>query len=147
MPTPNALERTTSTISPACHKCGSIAKSGRPSCCGRGGSWFGTCGRAGNANLRHTWFEGIQACKARSQIGVVVGQQESAVQQEDIESSYGSSKVNSKGVITAAKLFAFSLAKAQASMSVTTSTIETVSTSASTSIVYILYIMYNFHRL
>ena len=41
-----------------------MGKFGKGSCCGRGGSWFKNCGSHGNAKLAHTWFEGIQACKA-----------------------------------------------------------------------------------
>ena len=46
-----------------CRKCGIMKKSGRSSCCGRGGSWFSKCGGAHNPNFEHTWFEGIRACK------------------------------------------------------------------------------------
>ena len=127
MPAQKPPERTTTTISPVCLKCGTIAKSGKTSCCGRGGSWFNNCGRAGNANLRHTWYEGIHACKARSQTGIIIGQQESAAQQKGIESSRVDSKVNSKGVITGAAL-----------MVATTSNITTDSTSASTSSAYVI---------
>ena len=35
------------------------------SCCGHGGSWFGKCRNAGNANFGHTWHEGIRVCKSR----------------------------------------------------------------------------------
>ena len=52
-------------ISSVCLECGTIQKSGRMSCCGRGGSWFGNCGSAGNAFFGHTWSEGIRACKGR----------------------------------------------------------------------------------
>ena len=65
---------TTAPISSACPTCGTITKSGRMSCCGRGGSWFGDCGSAGNANVGHTWSEGIRACKVR-QFQTVVRQQ------------------------------------------------------------------------
>ena len=53
-----------STIIPPCPQCGAIGKSGKYSCCGRGGSWFGNCGGVGHIKLGHTWYEGIQACKA-----------------------------------------------------------------------------------
>ena len=46
-----------------CPKCGTVKKSGKMSCCGRGGSWFRKCGSFGNT---HTWYEGIQICKTRS---------------------------------------------------------------------------------
>ena len=58
---------TTTRISPACPKCGVIAKSRKRSCCGRGGSWFRQCGSGANANLDHTWYEGFRACKTRVQ--------------------------------------------------------------------------------
>ena len=60
-------------MSSTCPECGIIGKFGEASCCGRGGSWFGNCGSAGNANLDHTWYEGIRACKRRFR--AVVGQQ------------------------------------------------------------------------
>ena len=45
-----------------CLKCGSIKKSGKLSCCARGGAWFKKCGDAGDSKFDHTWFDGIQAC-------------------------------------------------------------------------------------
>merc|ERR1712224_521879 len=45
-----------------CPKCGTFEKSGRVSCCAPGGAWFKNCGGAGNVNVGHKWFEGIQAC-------------------------------------------------------------------------------------
>ena len=59
------LVTVTTAIGSVCRKCGTIKKSGKKSCCGRGGAWFKNCGRAGNTKLEHTWYEGIQACKAR----------------------------------------------------------------------------------
>jgi hypothetical protein len=35
----------TTTVRPVCRKCGTIAKSRKSSCCGRGGSWFRNCGK------------------------------------------------------------------------------------------------------
>merc|ERR1711981_200440 len=62
-----------------CDKCGSIGKSGKASCCGRGGSWFRNCGSVGNAKFQYTWYEGIQACSAQSFIGQQLdGDQEEA---------------------------------------------------------------------
>ena len=52
------------SISSKCPECGSINKSGKLSCCARGGAWFKKCGDAGNTNFDHTWAEGIEACKA-----------------------------------------------------------------------------------
>jgi len=65
--------RTTTIISSECPKCGNMEKSGKISCCGRGGSWFGNCASAGNTKLDHTWHEGVQACKAPSQFKTIVG--------------------------------------------------------------------------
>ena len=64
---------TTTSVSPACSECGIIRKSGKMSCCSRGGSWFGNCGSPGDAKFEHTWHEGIQACDGR-QARAVVGQ-------------------------------------------------------------------------
>ena len=61
--TPATVTSITSTV---CLKCGTSGRSGKPSCCGRGGSWFRNCGGAGNAKLDHTWQEGIRACKTRA---------------------------------------------------------------------------------
>ena len=60
-----ALAVTKTRIGLVCPECGSIDKSGKSSCCGRGGSWFGNCGSAGGMKLDHTRHEGIWACKAR----------------------------------------------------------------------------------
>ena len=46
-----------------CLKCGVAKKSGKRSCCVRGGAWFKYCGEAGDGQFAHTWAEGIQACK------------------------------------------------------------------------------------
>merc|ERR1711937_865236 len=55
-----------------CGACGIERKTGRPSCCARGGDWFKQCGKA-NAGKPHTWDDGIQACGAsaamRGQVG------------------------------------------------------------------------------
>ena len=69
LPTPAI---TTAYISPVCPKCGTTGKSGKLSCCGRGGSWFGNCGNAENTKFGHTWYEGIQSCKSR-QFPIAVG--------------------------------------------------------------------------
>merc|ERR1712224_1191878 len=92
---------TTTTTRSVCPKCGTIGKSGKMSCCGRGGSWFRNCGSAGNSNLEHTWFEGIRACKTRSRSNTVIGQQLNAAQQ--INSSPGAGMVDSNATIATAK--------------------------------------------
>ena len=99
---------TTTTIAVSvCPRCGTIEKSGKKSCCGRGGSWFRNCGGVGNTKLHHSWYEGIQACKARSQSKTVVGQQLNGAQQRGIDSSQGDGMVNSKTVIVATETFTF----------------------------------------
>ena len=45
-----------------CLKCGIIKKSGKRSCCARGGAWFKNCGDADDTKFDHTWAEGIEAC-------------------------------------------------------------------------------------
>ena len=47
----------------ACPECGVNKKSGKRSCCIRGGAWFNKCGDPGDKNFEHTWFEGIEACE------------------------------------------------------------------------------------
>ena len=49
--------------SAACPKCGAIKKSGKRSCCARGGSWFDNCGH--ESKFDHTWLEGVEACKGK----------------------------------------------------------------------------------
>ena len=51
-----------------CGKCGVNKKSGKRSCCFRGGDWFENCGTNSETQFDHTWLEGIQACTARSRI-------------------------------------------------------------------------------
>ena len=104
MKTPSGM--TTITVS-VCSRCGTIAKSGKPSCCGRGGSWFKNCGGAGNTKLDHTWYEGIQACKARSKFNTVIGHELRSVQQKTIGSSHGADMTNHEAVIAAPKTSVF----------------------------------------
>ena len=80
----------------ACLKCGAIEKTGKLSCCARGGSWFGNCGGADNAKREHTWHEGLQACTSR-QSKVAIGQQQKNENDEQqdmnsVEMSQGQSK-------------------------------------------------------
>ena len=89
------------TVSSVCLKCGIIAKSGKISCCGGGGSWFRNCGSTGNTNLDHTWHEGIQACKGhQSQSKIAIGQQLNAGQHNVFDSSNSDGKAEFKVVIT-----------------------------------------------
>ena len=68
MPMPGV---STTTTSSTCSECGTIAKSGKISCCGRGGSWFGQCGGVGNESFAHSWYEGIRTCKIQKPQSVV----------------------------------------------------------------------------
>merc|ERR1712157_84473 len=49
-----------------CPKCILIKKTGKRSCCYRGGAWFKKCGNPGDRNFEHTWNDGIRACKTIS---------------------------------------------------------------------------------
>ena len=69
-----------------CPKCGTIGKSGKRSCCGRGGSWFKNCGDTGSTKLHFTWYEGIQTCTAPSQSTALIGLQLNGARQQDTHS-------------------------------------------------------------
>ena len=64
------------------------------SCCGRGGSWFGTCGGAGNRKVQHTWHEGIRACKAWRQSKAAMGQQLRAARQKQHNESFNDTRMS-----------------------------------------------------
>ena len=119
---------TTLTVS-ACPRCGTIAKSGQMSCCGRGGSWFKSCGGAGNTKLQHTWYEGIQACKARSQFKAFIGHQLNAAQQKGTGSSQSADMTSYKEVIAATKTLTFTLVNTSTSILDTTSIVTSTYTS------------------
>jgi len=87
-------------VSSTCAKCGTVGKSRRQSCCGRGGSWFRDCGSAGNKKVGHTWFEGIKACKAKNKNKA---QSKRAIGEESADSSDGAVEA----IVTTAKKFAF----------------------------------------
>ena len=89
----------------ACPRCGTIGKSGTLSCCGRGGSWFKLCGVGSNAKLQHTWYEGMQACKARLKSKTATGHQVNIVQQKGTDSSQSAGMASYKAVIAASKTF------------------------------------------
>merc|ERR1712037_210477 len=76
----------TPATSSTCAVCGSVKKSRKKSCCGRGGSWYKNCGSAGNKRSKkigHTWFEGIQVCKQqRAQYKAALGEFESSAAEE-----------------------------------------------------------------
>ena len=78
------------TTSSVCPTCATIKKSGKMSCCALGGSWYGNCG---SAALQHTWYEGVQACKARP-LRTAMVQQRDAVQQNSIRTTLDTSISN-----------------------------------------------------
>ena len=92
----------TKIVSSVCSKCGTIEKSGQSSCCARGGSWFKNCGGTGNAKVDHTWYEGINACKAQ-------GQQLKAAQQQESEFANHVVTRNFKSVIMGLNTFSFNI--------------------------------------
>ena len=96
------LADTTTTSVSVCPRCGTIKKSGKLSCCGRGGSWFKKCGGAGNAKLEHTWHEGIQACNARSQSKAVIAKEPNSAHQKDTDPFQGVGNTKYKVVIVKA---------------------------------------------
>ena len=97
---------TTTTAMPVCLACGVIKKSGTMSCCARGGSWFGKCGNAGNANFGHTWHEGIQGCKA-GQLQLAVDHQLHASEpnSNDTSGNGSSMDMHANTVVEAAHMF------------------------------------------
>merc|ERR1712048_580769 len=60
--TPSIFPTITNTLT--CQKCGTFEKTGRVSCCAPGGAWYKKCGGAGNRNVEHRWFEGVETCEA-----------------------------------------------------------------------------------
>ena len=131
------LAGTTTTAAIAvsvCPRCGTIGKSGKSSCCGRGGSWFRNCGGGGNTRLQHTWYEGIQACKARSQSKTIIGHQLNGAQRKDIDPSQGSDMVNDKTVLAVTKMFELTSVNISTLTSDTTSIVTSIYTSDHVSI-------------
>ena len=53
------------TLLAGCWKCG-LDSNGNPSCCGRGGTWEGKCGRPGVGGSEHTWGEGLRSCATQT---------------------------------------------------------------------------------
>ena len=84
-----------------------MEKSGKLSCCGRGGSWFRNCGGARNAKLDHTWYDGILTCKAWAQSKPAIGQQLNVAQEKGTDPANDADTMNSKAVITTAKTITF----------------------------------------
>ena len=52
------------STNPECPQC-ATNRTGKLSCCVRGGSWFKKCGNP-DSNSEHTWDEGILACEGKS---------------------------------------------------------------------------------
>ena len=119
----------TRTISLVCPKCGTIERSGKLSCCGRGGSWFGNCGAAGTAKLPYKWSDGIQACKAQSQSKVVIGQELHGAQDEGGRSSDDTDESQSRASIAAANA---TIISAHTNMSMPAPTVPPVNASITT---------------
>ena len=96
------------TIAPVCRKCVTMKKSGKKTCCGRGGAWFKKCGNSRNTKLEHTWYEGIRACKARGgQYKVAMGLQLKASKPDSRDFSNNVDTIlNPKAVIAAGDTFA-----------------------------------------
>ena len=107
-----------------CLNCVPIKKSGKTSCCGRGGSWFEKCGGAGNSNLDHTWYEGIRACKSWAQPKIALVQQSNAAQQLNLPNFSGMG--NSKTVTTAVKIFTFTSVNKSTTAPDSTSTVHSI---------------------
>ena len=59
-----------------CPECSIIKRSGKHSCCARGGSWFKKCGDASDPKFNHTWAEGVEACKTFASAGWVADRAE-----------------------------------------------------------------------
>ena len=93
------LAVTTWRISSACPECGTVRKSGKASCCGRGGSWFRNCGSAGDANFGHTWQEGIWACKTRRSQAVTGRRRYHSQVKNNASSHIASVDIHSKAII------------------------------------------------
>ena len=127
MPTPAVV---TPPINSACSECGTIKKSGKLSCCGRGGSWFGICRSDGNTNLGHTWYEGIQACKAQQFQSAVVQQPHAYQAKRNVSVDDASIVMKPKGVIVTAQL----LVSTPVNMSTSKPAATTTTVHASTSI-------------
>ena len=117
------------TIGLVCLQCGTIKRSGKLSCCGRGGSWFGNCGAAGTAKLRYKWSDGIQACKAQSQSKVVIGQELHGAQDEGGRSSDDTDESQSRASIAAPNA---TIISAHTNMSMPAPTVPPVNASITT---------------
>ena len=72
------------TAESGCPKCGTLLKTGKSSCCGRGGAWAGKCADEVSDDFDHTWIEGIKMCSSATALNS--GQETSAEDTEYVES-------------------------------------------------------------
>ena len=125
---------------PACSKCGIIKKSGKSSCCSRGGSWFGKCGSAGDSNHEHTWSEGILACKEWARSNVASVEESKAAQELGLSDVFTSSNTSAKvpinTSITKASVYATNMANTKSgatnAAASTTTALATLATNEAT---------------
>ena len=104
-PDMQTLAVTTKPVSSSCLTCGSMKNSDKLSCCGRGGSWFGSCGVTGGTTRPHTWHEGILACAARQRKDAIAHELK-VVPKNNTKPFYnGDNDVNTKTVTMAAHVF------------------------------------------
>ena len=59
----NSIATSASTTVAACPKCGIFRNNNSISCCAPGGSWFNQCGTTGDPNFKHSYADGVCACK------------------------------------------------------------------------------------
>ena len=95
---------TTTSASSVCLKCGTVMKSGKSSCCGRGGSWFGRCTSARDANLTHTWYDGVRVCTAQRSQQVIQQRLQASLRRSDVSSDDDNMGTNSETVIADARM-------------------------------------------
>ena len=94
-----------------CQQCGTIRKSGKPSCCAHGGSWFGKCGSAVDEQVSYSWSQGLRVCNAQPRSDEVVDALLIAEQPLGTDSSRDEANATiSKLDISVAKAFAPELA-------------------------------------
>ena len=104
MSTESTMTPVTSTFDSGCPKCGTN-KSGKSSCCGSGGAWFGNCGNKGDPKFDHTWGEGVRTCqtvtvaKAQSKQSPAVWDKETGLQKMSAPDRDTLSNVNGEGYI------------------------------------------------
>ena len=131
MPTPEVTRTHTSS---ECLKCGSSQTFGKLSCCARGGSWFEHCGNAGNGLRSHTWYEGIEVCKARHFQTAVDPELHASQAETNASSGDVNTSMNSKTVIVSAYVATSAPANTSALMSdaapIPASTTTSINTSA-----------------